>query len=449
MKRKTGHIIPFLLMVFLQGMFVSCDGDGRSDLESQVQAAIVADAIALETISNRIMHMSVDELAAESDLPIIIVNTENNAPILNKTDYVTATFRMTNADTDNTIELPIGIRLRGNHTSKLPKKPYRIKFDSKISLFGREQNKSWVLLADYCDLSHIKNYTAYTLAGKLGGMDFAPLARHVNLYLNGKLNGLYLLSDQVDENEGRTDVKVKSLPAVDVPFLVEIDIYAPSEGIEGVDYFKIGDKNFAIKYPEAADRDNEAQFTYVETYVKNADTAIRSHSGYEDLIDIDSFIDFYLVQELMGQLEINGNSIYMSKAVDGKLKMGPVWDFDGSAGGWNHLFEDDDYIGNYTIWFSFDNWFFALLDDPEFVNNLYSRWMALSVTIDAHIAEIEAYKDTISNDAERDHKLWKRYPGTKNPLLTFDGHYQYVLTYLANRKEWMTSTISDLYDYYY
>ena len=227
MKRIHIGLIPVMLIV--AAIFISCDTDPGTTDNEKAAAYLAADANAINATSKKLQSMTPDELAAESELPIIIINTENQAPILNKTDYVTATFEMSNADANNIAEKAIGIRLRGNFTYILPKKPYRIKFDDKTSLFGRTKNKSWVLLADYYDLSHIKNYSAFALAAKLGGMSFAPLAVHVNLILNGKFQGLYLLSDQVDENKGRTNVKVDDLPEEEVPFLVEIDVWAPAE----------------------------------------------------------------------------------------------------------------------------------------------------------------------------------------------------------------------------
>jgi hypothetical protein len=459
MKKKVSG---FGILCFMAAMiaFPACDADRSSDrVDSIAEAtgmAALADAID-DRQADALRSITVEDLAAESELPVIVINTEGGAPITNREDYVHATFEMTNAGADNITLKNMtddGIRLRGNSTFLLPKKPYRIKFDKKISFFGRTANKSWVLLADYLDLSHIKNYTAYTLAAKLDGMDFAPLARHVNLFINGEFQGLYLFTDQVDEKEGRTNVEAEDeLPEEEVPFLVELDNNAPGEGDEGVDYFTITnggvDRHYAVKYPEAEDRDSEEQFEYIENYVTSVDSAVRAHGDYGDEVDLDSFVDFYLVQELMGQIDVNWKSVYMSRAEGGILKIGPVWDFDWSAGGPITFFEEAGNECGYTFWYSNGNWFAALLDDPDFVDDLYNRWTALSVTIDDHIDEIAAYRNSIGEDAKRDHALWKRYRRTRNPLLTFDGQYQYVLDYLGNRKQWMTDTIAALYDAYY
>jgi hypothetical protein len=454
--KQTKSVGLFFLICMTVCAGLSCDlnnGNGSDDsMLNAVSTGLLVEHAMARKEAEDIGSMSIAALAAESELPIISINTEDSAEITDKEIYVTATFAMTNADDDNVAERAIGIRLRGNTTIKYPKKPYRVKFDKKISLFGREANKSWVLLADYLDMSHVRNYSAFTLAAKLDGMDFAPLAVHVNLFLNGAFKGLYLLSDQVDEKEGRTNVEVDDLPEEEVPFLVELDGWARQEGTEGVDYFRIAHGKdgtyYTVKYPEPECRTNESQFAYIKNYITTVDSSLRAHGDYAEYVDMPSFIDFYLVQELMGQLDLNWSSVYMSRAAGGKLKMGPVWDFDRSAGGSILAFL---YFSarSHTVWSSDGNWFEAVLDDPDFVDDLYNRWNGLSGIIDDHISEIAAYKDYIEEDAERDHLLWKRYWWSDNTLLTFDGQYQYVLDYLAMRKQWMTDTIAALYDAYY
>lgn len=298
-------------------------------------------------------------------LPVIVVST-NDTPILNKKDYVNASFEMFNTQdgySDFLVEMKenygdkdsVGIRLRGNFTMTLPKKPYRIKFDKKKSILGLESNKSWVLLADYLDPTSLRNYSAFSLADSAEGIDFVNSPNHVVLYLNGEYQGLYLLTEQVDEKSGRADVesKIKSTDT-DFSFLLEMDSDALFEGVTGIDNFSFREVldselfwPIEIKYPELEDRgigegEVDFVFNYIYEYMyavfytlKNGGTVEVSFRddpvSFEDLVDVDSFIDFYLVNEIMLNPDAGWRSVYLHKTKDGKLEFGPVWDFDLSS----------------------------------------------------------------------------------------------------------------------
>ena len=274
-----------------------------------------------------------DEGYAPLNLPVISVVTEGGAPITDKENYVGCNVTVYNTDDEYCIaKAAAGIRGRGNSTWTYDKKPYRIKFDKKTSLFGWEKNKSWVLLAMYQDFSNIKDYAAFSMSRAAGVQPYSPEAAHVELLLNGQYMGLYLLTEQVDENKGRADVEEDfSESDTRVPFLVELDEDAPDEGEEGVDYFSLPDgegiRHYAVKYPKADERYTQQQFDYIKDYITAVNDVCHDGQATEEevarLIDIPSFINYYLVQELMGQAEINWKSVFMSKTTDGKLVMGP------------------------------------------------------------------------------------------------------------------------------
>ena len=113
------------------------------------------------------------------ELPIINIDTKD-VSIDSKEKYTDMTFTLENCDGELS-EITGGIRLRGNTTMHYPKKPYRIKFDEKQSLFGLEKAKSWVLLAEYLDPSALHNYTAFSLASELSGLSFTPTPHKVNV----------------------------------------------------------------------------------------------------------------------------------------------------------------------------------------------------------------------------------------------------------------------------
>ncbi len=194
------------------------------------------------------------------EIPLLEINTEKNKLPHDKDNYVNASFDLSNCDDakDNLSvkmgvneegDYAVGIRLRGNSTFSEMKKPYRIKFAEKQSLFGLKKNKSWVLLAEYFDQSYVRNYTAFNLAQGListivdeEDKYFAPTGHHVAVVINGEFKGLFLLCEQMDENKGRASVKDDAAlenveSKTDFPFFIEMDNQAFKEGVTGVDNF--------------------------------------------------------------------------------------------------------------------------------------------------------------------------------------------------------------------
>ncbi len=378
----------------------------------------------------------------DTGMPKIYINTENGKKITSKEDYVNCTVSLSGTDEEYCFEdVSAGVRGRGNNSWKYyPKKPYRVKFDEKISLFGEAKNKSWVLLAMYSDFSYMKDLLAFRLADSIGTDAFVPSYHYVELYLNGKYNGLYLLTDQVDENSGRSDVKEDfDETATEVPFLVELDAYAPDEGEEGVDWFYVSGYAYNIKYPEADERYTAAQFEYIKNYIESVDSLCRkadvSMSELSEFIDIESFIDYYIVSEVMGQMEINWKSVYMSKKTDGKLKMGPLWDFDWSITG-SHASpsERDVYKDNYEGLRSQGNWFDALIrGSGEFREALSLRWSEVRGILLNELSEAEADKDAVLCAAEKDFLRWHWYVFYKGPEACSDE----VVYWCKNRIIWL------------
>ena len=378
-------------------------------------------------------------------LPRIEVTTENGAEILSKEEYVNCTISISGAEEAFCLsDAEAGIRGRGNDTwLYYPKKPYRIKFDEKTSVFGEKANKSWVLLAMYNDFSMIKDRLAFAMAEAVPGQEFSPAYHYVELYLNGEYRGLYLLTDQVDENKGRAGVKADFTEEdTEVPFLVELDARAPDEGVEDVDWFYAGGRPYAIKYPEADERYTTQQFQYIKDYICKVDELCRTPNvtvaELEKWIALESFMDYYLVQETMGQPEINWKSVYMSKTADGKLKMGPVWDFDWAAMGPSTGKYSNDYRDQIEGFRSVDNWFAALYENsPEFREALSVRWKEIRPLLMDTLEGVDAEIKTIEKAAKRDHLRWHWY----RPWGSFDNYSKEVLSWCRHRIAWLDSEL--------
>ncbi|MBO7215201.1 MAG: CotH kinase family protein, partial [Clostridia bacterium] len=191
------------------------------------------------------------------EVPVIKINT-NGASIDSKIDYTDMTFSLEKVDNPLT-NVEGGIRLRGNSTKDFAKKPYRIKFDSKQSLFGLEKAKSWVLLAEYLDPSGLRNYSAFKLASQMPDLAFTPTPHKVEVYLNGENMGLYTLCEQVQENKGRMDIELDEITAdmtdlFDFNFFISMDASCREDEDAVLDetyfYLEEYDRYFELKYPE-------------------------------------------------------------------------------------------------------------------------------------------------------------------------------------------------------
>lgn len=406
-----------------------------------------------------------------ANLPVIEINTQNNKLPYDKEHYINCSFEISNCENEDynfSVSMKkkygddesVGIRLRGNSTSGYDKKPYRIKFDKKTSLLGMKKNKSWVLLADYIDQSAIRNYAAFSMAEMFDNLDFTPSPNHVVLFLNGEYKGLYLLTEQVDENSGRTDVKtgIDASTQTDFPFLVEMDRNALSEGVTGVDNFKIdGLHPMEIKYPESDERglaagQEDVVFNYIKEYLTAVFTTLKTNDkvevsfrdepvGFADLVDEESFIDYHLLMELMRNQDASWGSIYMHKTKDGKMVMGPVWDFDWSCssewiGGPYNKSEIESAQRLCTS--KLNTLFREYIKIEENFLKVQARWNEVAPKFVDFNTKLREYKSVISSAAKADATKWYGATGE----FQFDMQYDYVRLFLIDRVEYLSKTFN-------
>lgn len=184
-----------------------------------------------------------------TNLPLIIINTENCLEPKTKMTYISSQIIIINDNKIN-INQTASIKLRGQSTTTYPKKPYKIKFDKKqeiLDLSGKY--KKWVLLANYLDKSLIRNLLAFKIS-KIMGLEFTPRCEPVDLIMNGNFKGNYLICDQIEVKKGRVDIEEITEDDETVGYLIEIDARAASEE----KYFRT-DKGILIeiKYPDSDD----------------------------------------------------------------------------------------------------------------------------------------------------------------------------------------------------
>lgn len=404
------------------------------------------------------------------NIPIVEVYTQNNEEPKSKKEYVNCSFQISNCENEeDNFSVPmtanyedegcVGIRLRGNSTMRARKRPYRIKFDEKQSFFGLKANKSWVLLAEYFDQSYVRNYAAYNIADDFENLGFVPTPHHVALIINKEFKGLYVLCEQMNEKKGRANVDEDFDVAVDkdFPFFVEMDLNANIEGVTGVDNFYVPSVNnhVEIKYPEADERfatkESDKVYDYIYEYINAVFTTIKTGEkvevsfrdipvGLEDLVDIDSAVDYYLVNEIMLNTDNPYKSIYLHKTKDGKMEFGPVWDFDFSMTTQLVAPYDKSYIeDSNTLWIAQKSAIYqSLLKEEAFYNKVAARYNAKKDVVVETCAMLKDYKQVIDDVALIDAEMWHGMTGE----FQFDMQYDYVRLFLMDRYAFLNNVFA-------
>ncbi len=394
----------------------------------------------LQSETKVILRMSYATL----ELPIVNISV-NGREIDSKADYVDMAFSLENTE-GVMINVPGGIRLRGNSTAEQPKKPYRIKFDQKQSLFGLEKAKSWVLLAEYLDPSCLHNYAAMYLGHASDQLSFTPTIHHVNLYLDGVYMGLYSLCEQVEEERLGIEQEITSdmKDLMDFSFLVCMNERAPEED-QPYFYIPSVGRYFQLKYPEREDFKSRKQFdrfmNQLEDYYLDMTDAFnqKNNGWFKKHIYTDTLIDHLIIDQIMGEEDHVWKSFYTyHDATDeeyrGKISFGPIWDYDYSlytpwTGEPNECYDIDTMV-------QYSNFFYRGLIESRYGNKVETRYSQHYADVLAElIPHLREYHDSIRASLALNQARWYSY----DPNLTED-NFEFMIKFLKNRQQVLRKT---------
>lgn len=323
-------------------------------------------------------------------------------------------------------------RVRGNVSQQMPKKPFAVKLDKKHAVLDMPAHKRWVLLANWKDRTLMRNEVAFEIAKAFktaypnDGMAWNPSGQHVELVYNGVYVGNYYLCEQIKIDGNRLDINE--------PYDAEDNPAAPADcGIlmESDDgYDEAWQFTTRCRIPFLFKDDGTADMlTYASTLVQgiednlNKNTTAGFTEAYETM-DITSFVDFLLVQDLMMNSEMKHPKSCYSYINNGKLYAGPVWDFD-----WNTLptstsYSEEGYSYTESIvskgsWSykssaqsspstSDENyiWYPRLMASSEFMQVAKTRWAGVQGQLSQVLAHIDEVKAQIAKSEAENAKMW-------------------------------------------
>ena len=389
------------------------------------------------------------------------------------------------------------VKGRGNTTWDWPKKPYAIKLAKKKEVLGMAKHKRWVLLANIIDKSMIRNSVAFMIAkacyndGTGAQQGWNPSGHCVELVLNGKHLGNYLLCEQIKIDGNRIDIAESDTPTTstsDQGYLLEVDRYWGNDATEqlywtsyrkstsyaqsynsnysymyGTNYYDGGVQvsygnykmKFGLKGPDDGDLgENGAgkntaayQFIYnkvndTEKWIFNTMTTSTSLDEIAKYIHVDSYIDYWLTFEVaMNQEPNNPGSVYMYyDPSDGLLHAGPIWDFD--YGTYMYDYNDSGLYYNKSSHFILANsiWYCRLLQNTAFQNRVSERWAIIKPLLETMVEQIPTLKSYLATSATYNWSMWTT-SGAGDPNGENSTSYSTAATKIYNNTK---SRISDL-----
>ena len=344
---------------------------------------------------------------------------------------------------------PIGIELRGRSSQGFPKKPYSIETrktsgkNDNVVLLGLPKDEDWILYPSYNDKTLMRSVLAYRAARKLGR--YASRTRFVEVVLNGRYHGVYVLMEKPKILKSRVAVR-------------DTDVTG-GYLIEATTREKVNDAHFntpvtgkPIEFSDPGRGKLSAErATYIEDYVGRFERALYSPEfrdparGWRAYLDAGSAVDFVLLNELFKNQDGFLASTFLHKDVGGKLKLGPVWDFDIAMG--NSSYGKSRFLAGWML--DAYPWSSRLYQDPGFVDQLIRRWRAVRGPLVADLQRgIVANAKTLQAAQARNFARWPilgRYVFPNSAVRnTYAAEVAFLRSWLSRRAAWIDANIEGL-----
>ena len=377
-----------------------------------------------------------------------------------------------NAETNNhaddapSLASRIQIHVRGNTSRTFDKPGYDIRLitesgeNNPQAMMGMDAHHRWVLHGPFLDKTLLRNYMWYNIAGEI--MDYAPNVRFCEVMLNGAYQGVYVMIESITAGDdgARLDLSVDKKDNTFSGYLLRLDRGSKTE-VKNISTFARyalrTDMQLNIEYPGTDNLTEELResirqdFSAFEKMLYSYDYDSEKY-GYRNYIDVESFADYFILNEFTCNYDAGWLSTYIYRDVDGKFRM-CIWDFNSACDGYQdsvvlqHHFEMQNCL-----------WYTMLMKDEDFVETILSRYKALRKTVlsdaylEAYIDDVVAY---LGPAIDRNFEKWgytfepehdRLQPANRNPR-TYAEAVEQVKSFLKERSAWMDENIETLLQY--
>lgn len=490
MKKVILFIIALVLLLFILIIGIHLQKSSIKDNETKKSGLNVSDTISKKTYNT----------------PVIIIDTRGKQ--INEEDRTAATMYFYENKNNVLTESPTQIenatlKIRGNSSSNYPKKQYSIQFVSKkgneknVSVLGLPSGSHFALNAPFADVSLMRNYLAYDIGRKI--MKYTPQAKFCQVFLisNGKNNvtskeymGVFLMIQKIKRSKDMVNIEKSRENSSVTSFIIEKDRYKPNEGEVNFDTYGKNTNEYRSSiiniYPKK--KITAGQIDYINSYFSDFERTLYSSnfenpvSGYAKYINVNSFVDYYIINEFFNNVDAGRYSTYYYKDYKEKMNAGPIWDFNISMG---NNYYNGTYYYPYGFFMQTKSVFNRLLMDRSFAEKVVNRYRQLRKTylsdqyldnvIDSQVKYLGPAIDnnfnkwpiwlcnqvqifeTVSQkrlapyegSPNKMKEFMKKYPRDIQPTTgkatTYAGEIQNLKNYISERGAWMDKNITSLY----
>jgi hypothetical protein len=421
---------------------------------------------------------------SSSNLPIVVINSQGRGYILPVDSFwydlnVSMGIidngpgkRNSIGDAYNNYNGEVSIRVQGSSSVAFPKRSFRFstlnaaKQQVSVSLLGMPEHEDWVLKALYQDKSFLRDDLAFRLFNQMG--HYSSRGRFVEVVIDGEYKGVYQLLEKIRRDKNRVNIaklKPEETSGANVTggYIIAIDKYTSADKGWYSKHKSKGDSAnfFTYVYPKP-DSIMPQQMAYIRDYVDHFEDALAgpdyaTAEGYRKYIDVPSFVDFFIVNELARNVDGYRASTFLHKdketALNHKLKAGPLWDFNIAFGNCTFAYGSDPHGWDYQYQFNVNFvpfWWSRLMSDSAFKNDLRCRYQELR----KNILSESALNTYIDNSAamldEAQQRNFSKYPilnqnippNYNAPPGSYAGEISYLKGWLKNRLTWMDTQLN-------
>ncbi len=413
-----------------------------------------------------IQMLSLAQSFTDSNLPIVIIETDGGVPIPDepkvlgnmKIIWHQDGSRNYMSDIDNPEFLNydgrIGIERRGSSSQMPDKKPYGFETlmddditNNNVSLLGMPKENDWILNSLAFDQTGMRDFLSYELSEKLG--QYAPRRVYCEVVINGQYNGLYVFLEKIKADDGRVNIEK------DGGYITKADKTTGDDPVAWrmIEHGSTGwwpsYVDFIHHYPKPDDI-TPAQHNYIKSVFLDLDEKATDHNtsitdGIPAIIDIPSFVDFMMIAEFASNVDVYTISTFFHKDRNGKLRAGPVWDYNLAYG-----YDEFGYRSRYDVW-QFNNqdnngpeFFNELFETPEFRCYFAKRWFELSSegnVLDYNVlcSRIDEIDEWITEAIGRDNIRWHQ-------MYQHDYYVEDMKEWILDRINWLNNNVGSYND---